>query len=72
MNKKHKKNKMSIKIPTKTRVLPPTFPTENFINHISHIQNIPNPKQTQYMTYTHSQAWSFSKEKKCKKKNDIN
>jgi hypothetical protein len=41
---------------------------ESYINHISHIKNIPNPQQTQYMNYSHSIAWSFSKEKKCKKK----
>lgn len=39
---------------------------ESYINHISHIQNIPNPEQVQYMSYTHSIAWSFPKEKKCK------
>ena len=38
----------------------------SYINHISHIQNIPNPDQTQYMNYSHSVAWSFTKEKKCK------
>ena len=38
----------------------------SYLNHISHIQNIPNPEQTQYMNYSHSIAWSFSKEKKCK------
>ena len=39
---------------------------KSYINHISHIQNIPNPEQTQYLNYSHSIAWSFSKEKKCK------
>jgi hypothetical protein len=39
---------------------------KSYINHISHIQNIPNPEQTQYMNYSHSVAWSFTKEKKCK------
>ena len=39
---------------------------KSYIDHISHIQNIPNPQQTQYMNYSHSIAWSFSKEKKCK------
>ncbi len=42
---------------------------KSYINHLSHIQNIPNPQQTQYMNYSHSIAWSFSKEKKCKNKN---
>ena len=42
---------------------------KSYINHISHIQNIPNPDQTQYMNYTHSIAWTFKKEKKCKNKN---
>ena len=37
---------------------------KSYINHISHIQNIPNPEQTQYMNYSHSVAWSFTKEKK--------
>ena len=37
----------------------------SYVNHISHIQNIPNPDQIQYMNYTHSVAWSFNKEKKC-------
>ena len=41
----------------------------SYLNHVSHIQNIPNPQQTQYMNYSHSIAWSFSKEKKCKNKN---
>lgn len=39
---------------------------QSYVNHISHIQNIPNPDQVQYMNYTHSIAWSFPKEKKCK------
>ena len=38
----------------------------SYINHITHIQNIPNPDQIQYMNYTHSVAWSFNKDKKCK------
>lgn len=38
----------------------------SYINHILHIQNIPNPEQIQYMNYTHSIAWSFNKDKKCK------
>ena len=40
----------------------------SYINHVSHIQNIPNPDQIQYMNYTHCVAWSFSKDQKCKKK----
>ena len=38
----------------------------SYTNHILHIQNIPNPEQIQYMNYTHSIAWSFNKDKKCK------
>lgn len=38
----------------------------SYVNHVAHIQNIPNPDQIQYMNYTHSVAWSFNKEKKCK------
>ena len=41
----------------------------SYINHITHIQNIPNPDQIQYMNYTHSVAWSFIKDKKRKPKN---
>ena len=40
----------------------------SYINHITHIQNIPNPDQIQYMNFTHSVAWSFTKDQKCKKK----
>lgn len=36
-------------------------------NHVTHIQNIPNPDQIQYMNYTHAVAWSFNKEQKCNK-----
>ena len=43
----------------------------SYINHITHIQNIPNPGQIQYMNYAHSVAWSFSKETKRKQKNII-
>ena len=39
----------------------------SYVNHIIHIQNIPNPAQTQYMNYTHSIVWTFNKDKKCKK-----
>ena len=38
----------------------------SYINHLAHIENIPNPEQIQYMSFTHSIAWSFNKEKKCK------
>ena len=27
---------------------------KSYINHVAHIQNIPNPEQTQYMNYSHS------------------
>ena len=36
----------------------------SYIDHIIHIQNIPNPEQIQYMNYTHSIAWTFNKDKK--------
>ena len=38
----------------------------SYLNHIIHIQNIPNPEQVQYMNYSYSIAWSFSKDSKCK------
>ena len=41
---------------------------QSYINHVSHIRNIPNPDQCQYLNYSHSIAWSFPKEKKCKYK----
>ena len=41
---------------------------KSYIDHISHIQNIPNPEQTQYMNYSHCYAWSFAKAKKRKPK----
>lgn len=34
----------------------------SYINHLSHIQNIPNPLQIQYMSFAHCVAWSFNKE----------
>lgn len=37
----------------------------SYVDHITHIQNIPNKDQTQYLNYSHCIAWSFSKEKKC-------
>jgi hypothetical protein len=43
----------------------------SYINHISHITNIPNPEQIQYLNFTHSIAWTFPKEKKCNKRNNI-
>lgn len=36
----------------------------SYVNHITHIQNIPNPDQIQYMNYTHAVAWTFNKDKK--------
>lgn len=44
----------------------------SYVNHVTHIQNIPNPEQIQYMNYTHSIAWSFTKYPKCKKIKYIN
>ena len=41
----------------------------SYVNHILHIQNIPNPDQIQYMNYTHAIAWSFNKDEKCNQKN---
>lgn len=41
---------------------------ESYVNHISHINNIPNPEQVQYLSFTHSIAWTFPKSPKCKKK----
>ena len=38
----------------------------SYADHIIHIQNIPNPDQIQYMNFTHSVAWTFNKDKKCK------
>ena len=40
-------------------------PQSSYVDHIIHIQNIPNPEQIQYMNYTHSVAWTFNKDKKC-------
>jgi len=37
----------------------------SYVDHIVHIQNIPNPEQIQYMNYTHAVAWTFNKDKKC-------
>ena len=38
----------------------------SYVNHITYMQNIPNPEQIQYMNYSHSIAWSFNKDQKCK------
>ena len=38
----------------------------SYVDHIIHIQNIPNPDQIQYMNFTHAVAWTFNKDKKCK------
>jgi hypothetical protein len=43
----------------------------SYLNHITHIANIPNPEQIQYLNFTHSIAWTFPKEKKCNKRNNI-
>ena len=43
---------------------PPLERCKSYIDHISHIQNIPNKDQTQYLNYSHCIAWSFSKDKK--------
>jgi hypothetical protein len=37
----------------------------SYVDHIIHIQNIPNPEQIQYMNYTHAVALTFNKDKKC-------
>ena len=37
----------------------------SYVDHIIHIQNIPNPDQIQYMNFTHASAWSFNKQQKC-------
>ena len=38
----------------------------SYLNHLAYIDEKPPPKQVQYMNYTHSVAWSFSKGEKCK------
>lgn len=38
--------------------------SSSYVDHLAHVQNIPNPLQTQYMNYTHSIAWTFTKDKK--------
>ena len=40
----------------------------SYINHLSHIENIPNPEQIQYLSFTQCVAWFFNKEKKRKLK----
>ena len=42
----------------------PVGTNNNFINHLCHIENVPNPDQYQYMTLSHCYAWSFNKDKK--------
>ena len=37
----------------------------SYLNHLAYIDEKPPPKQVQYMNYTHSVAWSFSKGEKC-------
>ena len=44
---------------------------DSYINHVTHIKNIPNPKQIQYLNFTHSIAWTFPKSPKCKKNHNI-
>ena len=39
--------------------------TSSYLNHLAYIDEKLPPKNVQYMNYTHSVAWSFSKEKKC-------
>ena len=39
---------------------------ESYVNHIDHIENIPNLEQIQYLCFTHSVNWTFSKSPKCK------
>ena len=41
-------------------------PNNNLVSHVAMIQNIPNPEQIQYLTFTHCVAWSFNKVEKCK------
>lgn len=39
--------------------------TESYLNHVAHLSN-GLPIKTQYLNLSHSVAWTFSKEKKCK------
>ena len=39
--------------------------TSSYLHHLAYIDEKPPPKSVQYMNYTHSVAWSFSKEQKC-------
>ena len=50
---------MSISLANKNR-------ESSYVDHLIHIQNIPNPQQIQYMNYTHSTVWTFNTDKKCK------
>ena len=36
----------------------------SYLNHLSYIDEKPPPKNVQYMNYTHSIAWTFSKGQK--------
>lgn len=38
----------------------------SYLHHLAYVDPKPPPKQVQYMNYTHSVAWSFSKGEKCK------
>ena len=43
----------------------------SYLSHFAFIDEKPPPKQVQYMNYTHSVAWSFSKGEKCNSFNII-
>ena len=36
----------------------------SYLNHLSYIDEKPPPKSVQYMNYTHTVAWTFSKGEK--------
>lgn len=38
--------------------------TSSYADHVAHVQNILNKDQIQYMTFEHSYAWTFGKQKK--------
>lgn len=38
--------------------------TSSYADRVAHIQNILNNDQIQYMTFEHSYAWTFGKQKK--------
>jgi hypothetical protein len=40
--------------------------TSSYLNHLAYIDHQkPPPNNAQYMNYTHTVAWSFSKGEKC-------